>query len=93
MTLVVSLLVFVAAMVGGYSLWRWRHRPDQSLRAEARLRHPTAIEPVESHSSAVRVLRSDDDLTSALERANASAARIAATRASRRYARTLAKPR
>jgi hypothetical protein len=87
MTMLVSLLVVASVPVGVFSLHRRRRRPDQRFRAEARLRHPTAIQPVEPPASAVRVLRSADDVTSALERAKASAALVAATRASRRNTR------
>jgi hypothetical protein len=87
MMLLASLLVFAAVPAGVLSQRLWRRRPDLRLPSEARHRHPTAIEPVEPPSGAVRVLRSADEVTSALERAKASAAHVAATRASRRRVR------
>ena len=46
----------------------------------------------EAGTSAVRLLRSDEDVSQALERAHASTTRIAAEIASRRYARLAVAP-
>jgi hypothetical protein len=83
MTLLAGLLLFATVPLGVMSVRRWHRRPDQRLRAEASLYQPMSFD---SRTSAVRVLRSSDDLTSALERVNASATRVAAARASRRDA-------
>lgn len=83
MTLVAGLLVLAGLLFGVFFVRRSLRRPALPVLAEARLHHPTSFD---SRTSAVRVLRSSDDLTSALERANASATLVAAARASRRYA-------
>jgi hypothetical protein len=85
MALIVVPVVFVA-LVAGTITWftqRRRHRSSSS-----------AIGPDETirirrygNTSAVRLLRSDEELSQALERANATSVRIAADTASRRYAR------
>jgi hypothetical protein len=86
--MIASLLLVAAVPVGAILLQRWRHGRSRRSRNDSRLNHSTSIQP-ESRPSAVRVLRSDEDVASARERANASAARVAAARASRRYGRTL----
>jgi hypothetical protein len=93
MALIIGLLIFATLPVGRIVWLRWQRRPSRRTGGDANLLRPPSIRRDESGTTAVRILRSDDDMTRALERANANAARIAAARSTRRYARGLARPR
>jgi hypothetical protein len=85
MSLIVVIAVLVT-LVAGTAAWvvqRRRHHFSESVSA---LDETASIRTYGS-TSAVRLLRSDEDLSQALERANATSVRIAADMASRRYAR------
>jgi hypothetical protein len=85
MDLVVVPVVFATLVAGTIACvtQRRRHRSSSSANgADETVRIGTY-----GNTSAVRVLRSDEDLSEALERANATSVRIAAETASRRYAR------
>jgi hypothetical protein len=89
MSLIVVIAVF-AALVAGTTVWVMQGRRYASSGSEA-LEETVRIRTY-GNTSAVRVLRSDEDLSQALERANATSVRIAADVASRRYARFAVAP-
>jgi hypothetical protein len=93
MALIIGLLVFATLPVARIAWLRWQRRHSERTGSDVSLLRPPSIRRDESGTTAVRILRSDDDVSRALERANASAVRIAAARSARRYARSLARPR
>jgi hypothetical protein len=84
-----SLIVVIAVSVvlaAGTTAWLVQRRRHSFLESASALDETARIRTFGT-PSAVRVLRSDADLSQALERANAASVRIAADMASRRYAR------
>jgi hypothetical protein len=81
-----AFIVVPIVLVTGAAAWvtqRQWHRSSRSASAP----NATLQARTDGRTSAVRLLRSDEDLSRALERANATTVRIAADVASRRYAR------
>jgi uncharacterized membrane protein affecting hemolysin expression len=85
--IVIAVVVVLAVGAAAWVVQRRRHLSESAsaLDETARIRKS-------GNTSAVRLLRSDDDVSQALERANASSVRIAADIASRRYARFAVAP-